>query len=343
MSWEWTDDARSGLETYLAACGLFEGLPEITRIGDGHSNQTFLIASGTRRMILRRPPPPPLEKGSNDMLREARIIAALGPTGVPVPRVLATGHEGELFDVPFYIMDFLPGVVITTDLPAGFAGEDTAHAMGFAMVEAMVALHRVDWRALGLGDYGRPEGFNARHLSRMVGVLTGGQGDMPAKFRDIHAWLAAYVPAESGASIIHNDLRLGNVMWSRAEPGRLLAVLDWELATLGDPLMDLAYFVSSVPLAGLPHTPTQQMATAILTPGFPTSAQLIDHYATLSGRERANMAWYLAMVNWKLAVLYHFSRVRGVDAYFANPDYVPLFLGEAVRHISSAAGRCQTE
>ena len=332
MSWEWTTETRAGLDAYLAAKGLFDGTPEIARIGDGHSNQTFLITSGAQRMILRRPPPPPLEKGSNDMLREARIIGALAGTGVPVPRVLAVAQEGELFDVPFYIMEYLPGVVITTDLPPAFSGADAARAMGFAMVDAMAALHGVDWAARGLEDFGRPEGFNARHLRRIAGVLTGPQGPIPPEFAAVHAWLAANVPPESGATIIHNDLRLGNLMWSSEAPV-VLAALDWELATLGDPLMDLAYLVSSVPLAGLPQTPTQQLATAALTPGFPTSEALIARYVERTGTDPSHLAWHLAMVNWKLAVLYRFSRLRGVDAYFADPQQVPLFLGEAARHI----------
>ena len=332
MSWEWTAETRTGLDAYLAANGLFDGTPEIARIGDGHSNQTFQITSGAHRMILRRPPPPPLEKGSNDMLREARIIGALGGTGVPVTRVLAVGQEGELFDVPFYIMEYLPGLVITTDLPAGFVGEDATQAMGLAMVDAMAALHGVDWAALGLDDFGRPDGFNARHLRRIAGVLMRGQSAMPPEFAEAHAWLEANVPPESGATIIHNDLRLGNVMWSREAPV-VLALLDWELATLGDPLMDLAYLVSSVPLAGVPQTPTQQLATAALTPGFPSSEALIARYVERTGRDPAHLAWHLAMVNWKLAVLYRFSRLRGVDSYFADPQQVPLFLGEAARHI----------
>ena len=332
MSWDWDETSRAALVRYLSARGLLDGPPEIARIGDGHSNQTFLITSGARQMILRRPPPPPLEKGSNDMLREARIIAALADSQVPVPRVLATGQAGELFDVPFYIMDFLPGVVITTDLPAAFAGEASLRDMGLAMVAAMAALHRLDWRALGLGDYGRPEGFNARHLRRMEGVLTAAAGEMPAAFRPVHDWLAAHVPAESGAAIIHNDFRLGNLMWVERAPARLIAVLDWELATLGDPLMDLAYLVASVPQAGVPHTPTQQLATALLAPGFPSANVLVAHYAALTGRAAERFGWYLAMVNWKLAVLYHFSRLRGVDGYFADPALVALFLAEAERH-----------
>jgi len=339
MSWEWTAETRERLEAFLTERGLMDGAPTITRIGEGHSNLTVLLQHGDTRLVLRRPPPPPIAPGGNDVLREARLLTALGSSGLPIPQVLATGQVGEVFDAPFFVMTWVDGHVITDVPPAALAGETPAAAMGAALVDTLADLHAVDWRAAGLSDFGKPEGFNRRHLRRVASLAHGDDGALPAAFVPLYEWLDANVPEESGATIVHNDYRIGNVMWSKTAPARLAAVLDWELTTIGDPLFDLAYLMASIPAPGETPTPTQAMSLAALAPGFPSPGALAERYAERTGRRIGRLDWYLAMVNWKLAAMYAFSRRRGHDPYFDPPERVERFLAEAARFSQRRAVR----
>jgi aminoglycoside phosphotransferase (APT) family kinase protein len=253
------------------------------------------------------------------VLREARLISALAGTGVPVPEVLAIADAGEVLDVPFYVMSYVEGVVATTETPPGLDGRGIA----FAMVDTLAALHAVDWRARGLGDFGRPEGFNARHLRRMARLVE----DHFEPFAPCFDWLSANVPPESGDAILHNDFRLGNMMLAADPPARILAVLDWELATIGDPLLDVGYLLASYPQPGEARTPTQDLGAASCDPGWPRREELAERY----GVDLARLRWYEVMATWKLAVLYEYSHRRGEDPYYADPALVRRFLEFAHR------------
>lgn len=335
MPWDWTADSRGQLATFLADRGLCDGAVSTTRIGDGHSNLTYLVSDGTRQVVVRRPPPPPTPPGAHDMLREARLIGALDGTAVPVARLLATADAGEVIDVPFYVMSFADGPVVTTTTPAALATPPTRRQIGLALIDTLADLHAVDWRRAGLSDLGRPDGFNERHLRRMGALVADPDGKPPEHFAEIDSWLGAHVPVESGGAIVHNDYRLGNVVLAPGPPGRIAAVLDWELATIGDPLFDVGYFISSVPEPNTPYTPTEQFGTAMLEEGYPTRAELVKRYAERTGRDLANLDWYAALALWKLAVLYEYGRrraVRGVgDDYYADQSKVQAFLAAAHR------------
>lgn len=331
MSWDWTKDTLSKLEVFLRDRGLAAGPLKSRGIGEGHSNLTFLVSDGERELVVRRPPPPPIPPGGHDVLREARLIQALGGVALPVARVLAVGGAGAVLDVPFYVMEYVPGVVITEGTPPALATPACRRNLAEQFIDRLADLHAVDWRACGLGNFGRPEGFNSRHLRRIAGLVADDGGAMPAAFVDVHGWLADNVPTESGATIIHNDYRFGNVMWAAEPPARLLAILDWELATLGDPLMDVGYVVASCPRPGEPPTPVQDFAGALLEPGFPSGGELVDRYAARTQSELPDLRWYVAMAHWKLAVLYEYSRLRGEDAYYADRALVRRFLDAAHR------------
>ncbi len=158
---------------------------------------------------------------------------------------------------------------------------------------------------------------------------------MPSRFRPLTDWLADSVPAESGAGIVHNDFRIGNVILAPEPPGRVVAVLDWELATLGDPLFDLGYFLSTIPLPGRPRTPTEDFGTAMLEPGYPTRDELAQRYAARTGRDLSHLEWYSVLALWKLAVLYEYGRQRaqrpGGDPYYRDPALVQSFLAAGHR------------
>jgi aminoglycoside phosphotransferase (APT) family kinase protein len=334
--WDFSPEQRGRLGEFLAARGLTDGPVSTRRIGDGHSNLTYLVTDGAgRSVVVRRPPPPPTPPGAHDMLREARWIDALASTPVPVAGLLATAQVDEVLDVHFYVMEFTPGPVVTTRTPAPLDTPDVRRRVGETLVDTLADLHAVDWRGVGLGDLGRPEGFNERHLRRMGRLVADESGAPPAHFAEIDSWLGAHVPAESGAAIVHNDFRVGNVVLSEDQPGQIAAVLDWELATIGDPLFDLGYFLSSVPDPDSPLTPTEELGTAMLEPGWPTRKELADRYAERTGADLTELPWYTALALWKLAVLYEYGRrraVRGVgDPYYADQRLVQSFLDAAHR------------
>lgn len=333
-SWDWTAESRARLAEFLEGRGLTAGPVTTTRIGDGHSNLTFLVADEEgHRVVVRRPPPPPTPPGAHDMLREARLIGGLAGTAVPVAELLATAEAGEVIDVYFYVMSFAAGPIVTTSTPPSLDSPGVRRRIGEALVDTLADLHRVDWRAAGLGDLGRPEGFNSRHLRRMARLVADDSGAPPPHFAAIDSWLGAHVPPESGAAIVHNDYRIGNVVLATQDPGRIEAVLDWELATLGDPLFDLGYFLSSVPEPATALTPTEELGTAMLEDGYPTRKELADQYAERTGADLADLDWYVVLALWKLAVLYEYGRrraVRGVgDPYYADQRLVQRFLDAA--------------
>ena len=335
MSRDWTPERLAALTAFLSAHGLAAGPLTARRIGDGHSNLTYLVTDGEQRVVVRRPPPPPVPPGAHDVLREGELLRGLAGTGVPVPAVLASAVAGEVVEAPLLVMSHVEGPVVTSATPAALADPPVRREIGEAMVDALVALHAVDWRGTRLEALGRPGGFARRHLASLRRLVAEPDGGPPADFADLDAWLEARAPADGETTVIHNDFRLGNLILAPEPPGRVAAVLDWELATLGDPLLDVAYLLACYPTPGEPLVPTAELGRAVLEPGWPTRAELADRYAAATGRDLAGLAWYTTLVLWKLAVLYEYSRRRlhdGVgDPYYEDPALVPSFLAAARR------------
>ncbi|MDV6230622.1 phosphotransferase family protein [Rhodococcus cercidiphylli] len=335
MAWDWTSDTTAALATYLDSRGILAGPITTRAIGDGHSNLTFLVSGGGTSVVVRRPPPPPTPPGAHDMVREATLLSALSTTAVPVPDVLAVAQAGDVLDVPLYVMSFSEGPVVTDRTPAPLDTPDQRRSIGHHLVDTLVDLHAVDWRAIGLEKFGRPEGFNVRHLERIKRLVADDDGCAPDGFGGVEDWLTSNVPTESGATLVHCDYRIGNVILAPNEPGRVAAVLDWELATLGDPLLDVGYLLATVPEPGLPTNPTSELALAMLEDGYPSRTQLVERYAHRSGRDVSALSWYTTFALWKLAVLYEYSRRRvlaGVgDPYYTDPVLVQRFLSDARR------------
>ncbi|KQO65135.1 phosphotransferase family protein [Curtobacterium sp. Leaf261] len=333
------DAATTGaLGTWLARHDLVSEPVTVRPIGDGHANITYLVTGAdSRRVVVRRPPPPPTPPGANDVLREARIIAAVhahadddGPNAVPVPGVLAVAEAGDVLDVPCFAMSYVAGPVVTTTLPDTLATADDRTALAFDLVDTLAALHRIPWDSLGLR--GRPQGANLRQRDRLAMLVADQDGAPPAAFADVDAWLVRHAPAESGAALVHNDFRLGNVLLAPDAP-RVAAVLDWELAAIGDPLVDLGYLIAAWSGPGGPRNPVQELGSATSAAGFPDPAMLATHYAETTGASLQSMSWYVTLANWKLAVLYEYSRRRyergDGDPYYAGTDKVAAFLEAA--------------
>ncbi|WP_433781485.1 phosphotransferase family protein [Actinomycetospora sp. CA-101289] len=335
MIWDWTPERREALTAFLRRHNLVDGPVTTRRIGDGHSNLTYLVDDGEHRVVVRRPPPPPVPPGAHDVLREAELLRGLAGSDVPVPAVLATAGPGEVVDAPLLLMSHVVGPVVTTTTPPALASPAVRREVGAGMVDALAALHAVDWRGTSLEGLGRPEGFARRHLARLRRLVADEDGARPAAFADLDAWLEERAPADGEATVIHNDFRLGNLVLAPEPPGRVAAVLDWELATLGDPLLDVAYLLASYPVAGEPLVPTAQLGTAVLEPGWPSREELAERYAAATGRDLARLTWYTVLALWKLAVLYEYSRRRlrhgGGDPYYEDPALVRAFLGAAHR------------
>jgi aminoglycoside phosphotransferase (APT) family kinase protein len=341
MMWSWSEAELQRLGHFLADRGLCGPTVTAQAIGDGHSNLTFLVSDGHSRVVVRRPPPPPLPPGAHDVLREATLLTALSQTLVPVPAVLATAAVGELLDVPVFVMDFVDGSVITNSTPVPDGDARLRRRIGESLVDTLAELHSVAWREVGLGGFGKPEGFNARQLRRMRSLIAVDDGAMPKPFAELAGWLQAHIPPESGKAIVHNDFRIGNMLVNM-KVGAIAAVLDWELATIGDPLADLGYFLTSYPGPGEPLVPTSAMGTAVLEPGYPGRSELLGRYVERTGADVSGVNWYMALAMYKLAALYEYSRRRfeggAGDPYYADPGLVSSFLtaGERVAGKESA-------
>jgi aminoglycoside phosphotransferase (APT) family kinase protein len=327
----------SGLEAYLRAEGLLAGpIAERHRIGDGHSNVTELVGDGRRSVVVRRPPPPPLPPGAHDVVREARIQRALQDTGVPVPRILAIEETGEVLGQPFYVMSRLDGIVVTDTAPTVLDGS----AIATALVDTLAALHRVDHVSVGLGDLARPSGDIARHLRRFARMIDPDERGLDGEVGALQAWLSDDPPVPAVPAIVHGDYRLGNVMFAATAPAQILAVLDWELASIGDPLRDLGYLLATYAVPGEPLHALTKMSCAALAGGWPGRAELADRYALATGADVSAVGWYEAMALWKLAVLFEYQRRRvaeGIgDQFYAKSGLVEGFLA-AARQITEGA------
>jgi aminoglycoside phosphotransferase (APT) family kinase protein len=284
-------------------------------IAGGQSNITarVLDAAG-QQLVVRRPPLHGVLPTAHDMGREHRIIAALGPTPVPVPEAIAYCDDPDVIGAPFYVMSYVDGIVLHDDATAiaELTPEAREHS-GRSLVDALVELHAVDIDAVGLGDLARRDELVARQLKRWHAQFEASKTrDVPAVDR-VHALLAARIPAQAESTVVHGDFRLGNCI---VDPhGEIRAVLDWEICTLGDPRADVGYVVATWaepgdPLRADDHNPT-------LAPGFTTRDALLARYAERSGRDVSEIPYFVAFSFWRLACILegvlarHLSGARG--------------------------------
>lgn len=289
------------LTAFLDEHALGSGDVRVRRVGDGASNLTYLVERGGRRMIVRRPPPPPLPPSAHDMQREARIQSALAGRGVPVPRILAVCDDLRVLGVPFYVMEEVEGVVITDVLPPGLDAPEERHGLGLAVIDSLAALHAVDWRDAGLDGLGRPTGYLDRQLRRWSGLWEHNATRPLPEFDTLARRLRETMPAEQPPVLVHGDFRLGNLLVAPDAPARVLAVLDWEMATVGDPLADLGYAIVSWSSPGVEDHPLL-LSPATAQPGFASREELVGRYAGLTGRGVEALDWYQALALWKAAV-----------------------------------------
>ncbi len=284
------------------------------RISGGHSNLTYQVTdAGGDCWALRRPPLGKRLGSAHDMVREHRVVSALGPTEVPVAPVVALCEDESVNEAPFYVMGFVEGPILRGLAEAdAFPGEAQRRAIGERVADTLVAIHAVDPDAVGLGELGRKEDYVARQLHRWHGQWEKSKTrELPA-VDEVHERLSARIPEQGPATIVHGDYRLDNMILT--PNGEVAAVVDWELCTLGDPLADVGLLMVYWAEAGDENAALGQPAT--MAPGFPTRQEVAARYAERSGRDLADLDFFVALGYWKLAII-----LEGVYARYAAGQY----------------------
>ncbi|MFE5188301.1 phosphotransferase family protein [Streptomyces sp. NPDC056628] len=307
--------------------GLAQGPLTGRLIEGGRSNLTYTVSDGTSRWVVRRPPLGHVLATAHDMKREHRVISALHPTSVPVPRPLLLCEDEEVLGAPFYVMEFVEGIPYRTAGQLAPLGAQRTRDAVLSLVDTLVGLHAVDPASVGLEDFGRPEGFLDRQLRRWGKQLDASRNRELAGIDELHATLGRRLPDSPAPTVIHGDYRLDNVLIGPDD--RIKAILDWEMSTLGDPLTDLGLLVMySMPL-GASDSPVSTTAEAA---GHPTPTELIQRYAERSGRDVSAVSWYTAFAWFKLAVIlegihYRYTLGQTVGRGFDRiGDLVPVFI-----------------
>jgi aminoglycoside phosphotransferase (APT) family kinase protein len=324
------------LEAFLDEHGIGSGEISATPIGDGHSNVTYLIERGDAEVVLRRPPRPPLPPSAHDVLREARLLRALSDTVARVPAVLAVCDEEATIGSPFYVMELVPGEVIVSSVPDVLDTPAQRRLIGEQLIDSLVEIHSVDWQSVGLEGFGKPTGYLERQLRRFTGLWELNKTREIPAVEGVGGWLAANLPESGPATIVHGDFRLGNTLFDSSPPAHLAAVLDWEMATIGDPLADLGYLCMMWTEPGDPEEGLREaLGNVTRAEGFPTRAELIARYEERSGRSMNNIRWYTALALWKSIVFMEGNYKRALSGSTDDP-YLKGF-GEGVQELAARA------
>jgi aminoglycoside phosphotransferase (APT) family kinase protein len=306
----------SALRGFLALHGLGDAPLGWERIGEGQSNITFAIECGTRRFVLRRGPRPPHPPSTHDMVREARILRVLAREGMPVPEVVAVCEDTAVLGVPFYLMEFIDGEVITGSVPPTYSMADRT-AVSETTVDTLVNLHGLDVTQGELASIGRPAGYLARQVERF-GSLWGVNSRRVIPAVDALAeWLRDNLPATQRHSVVHGDYRIGNLMFAPSPPVRVEAILDWEMATLGDPLADLGYLTATYAEQSTRWTP-MELTSVTRNPGFLSRDELISRYHEQMPLDLSSLPWYQTFALWSLE--HGIPRLLEEAAAFARID-----------------------
>ncbi|HEV7806908.1 MAG TPA: phosphotransferase family protein [Solirubrobacteraceae bacterium] len=292
------------LRAFLDEHGLGAGELRLAPIGEGHSNVTYLVQRDDGcELVLRRPPRGPLAPSTHEVLREARLLRGLAGTAARVPRVLAVCADDAVVGAPFYVMERVAGEVVTAALPPGLDTPALRRRCAEELVDALAEVHAVDWRACGLDGFSRdPDGYLERQLRRFGGLWEHHRTRAIPVIEQVGAWLCERLPRPSPATIVHGDYRLGNAIFSAAAPARLVAILDWEMATLGDPLADVGYLCALWVQHDDPPLGMFALSDVTRAEGFPTREQLVVRYEASSGRSVTDIRWYRTLALWKAAI-----------------------------------------
>jgi aminoglycoside phosphotransferase (APT) family kinase protein len=304
------DLARFGAFFRGACPGVVDGRLRARVVAGGKSNLTYEVTDGTSEWIVRRPPLGHVLATAHDMSREHRVISALQDTEVPVPRTFALCEDPAVVGAPFFVMERVDGTPYRLASQLEALGPQRTGRICTRMVETLATLHRVDPDAVGLADFGRPEGFLARQVRRWGKQLDASRSRDLAGVQELQLLLAAKLPAGSAPAVVHGDFRLDNLLVDGDD--QVAAVIDWEMATIGDPLTDVALLVVYQRMAELDTG--YAVADASTAPGFLSDPEMLNRYATASGRDLSELGFYLGLAYFKLAVILegiHYRYVHG--------------------------------
>jgi aminoglycoside phosphotransferase (APT) family kinase protein len=320
------------LREFLAAHGLDAPAElDAAPIGEGHSCVTFVLSTD---VVVRRPPRGPLPPSAHDVLREARLLRALESTPVRVPKVLAVCDDPAVIGAPFYVMERIEGDVITSEIPSALDNPEQRGRIADELLDALVELHAVDWTSIGLEGFGKPTGYLERQLRRFIGLWEVNRTrELPA-VEEVGAWLATNLPESPPATVVHGDYRLGNTMFASGAPARLIAILDWEMATIGDPLADVGYMMIHWTRPG-DEIGRFNLQSVTMREGFPDRHELIERYEQRSGRSMHALDWYVALALWKAVVFMEGNYKRALAGSTDDP-YLKTF-GEGVAELARRA------
>ncbi|WP_254830843.1 phosphotransferase family protein [Haloglomus salinum] len=310
---------------------------EVTGEGGGYSNETLFVTWGDRELVVRRPPPDETADTAHDVLREYRILDALQGTEVPVAPTVASCEDDSVLGAPFYVMDRIEGDVVHTEEPERFATPARRDALADAFIDALVAVHDVDYDAVGLeaGEFGYPEGYLDRQVERFQEAViwaldtTSEEREVPELY-EVGSWLAEHAPDEADHALVHGDYKLDNVMFAPEADPRIAGVFDWEMSTLGDPLADLGYALHFWPDPDDEERVVSERFAPRFLAGedYPTRTEFVDRYETRSGREFTNPRFYLALAAFKMAALGEMFYARFLRGGVDDPMYERM--GEGV-------------
>lgn len=330
------------LERFLKARipGLQGGI-QLERVGGGQSNPTFFVSFANRRMVMRKKPAGVLMPSAHAVDREHRVLEALQQSNVPVPRTVLYSDDEAVVGTPFYLMDRLEGRVLTNPALAELPPAER-RAVLLSMSETLARLHRVDWAALGLTDFGKPGNYFERQLGRWIKMWGLTRLAENADIDRLIAWLPANIPASGLTAISHGDYKLGNLMLHPTEP-RVIGVLDWELSTLGHPLADLAY--SAMPWYTTPATFNGMLGLDLKALGIPSESEYFDHYVASGGPDEPVRPFHKAFSLFRLSVILEGIARRAVSGTAASADAKEVggraaaYARRAVELIEADAGR----
>ncbi len=323
--------ADEGLDSARLAAWLKGKLPraegelELGQFGGGHANLTYLLRFGATEYVLRRPPLGPVAPSSHDMAREHRVLADLWRVYPLAPRSYLLCDDEAVIGAPFHVMERRHGIVIRNDLPARFQGDaGLARRIGETIVDALADLHQVDPAAAGLSDLGHPEGFVERQLAGWTKRWHAAKAADDPRLDAVAAWLDAERPPAQAVALLHNDPKLDNMMVGTDDPARAVAVLDWDMCTRGDPLMDLGYLLTFWGEAGDPQAWIEAASMPTWREGFPSRTEAIQRYAEATGFDLSAIQWYHVFGTFKIAVVLQQIYIRFVRGQTQDQRFAPF-------------------
>jgi len=333
------------LQRYIDLVLADNGSITVTPMVGGGSCEVFEVTRGQARWVLRRAPRHASATTAHDVLREFRILDAIKDEDVRIARPILCCDDPLVFDAPFYVMERVEGVPIRSSIPAAWSAEPETQGRSLEeLVDALTAIHAVDWDACGLGDLAHTGPFLARQVARWLAQLDSYGGRHLDTARRLGTWLDDELPTNGAPALCHGDYKLDNVLFAPDAPPRLLAVVDWEMAAIGDPLVDLAWALifHPGPEGTMPLGRAKEPRFAVEQ--LPDRRSLVERYAARSGRETRSIGWYDVFARWKLAIVLEGSYAKYLRGLSDNPMHeffgrqADLLLESATTIVGKGAG-----